>query len=413
MPEAPEHNADTPIPSEVPAPQAATRWRRFLGPMIGLAVLVYLLGFQIDLHDQRISGVLQSVDSESRTATVLLSSGKTAGADWSAVEEFQLPPASSGFQNTEASAIGSTVTIVRHGILHYAGRLSAATIASIFGLLFTVLLLQAWRFQLLFRGVGGQITLFTSLRGLLVGLFYGNVIPAGQVGGDPVKALLIAKWSGSTKAAAFAATLMDRAIGLMCLLLLAVGALLARGWNEQFQRYAWIILGLTAVGLICFGLVLSRRVRRRSGVTSVLKRLPFGDKLSSVSEAIGGFQRHPGVMLLVAALSFASQFLLVTVVYAIGQSIAVVLPYIDYVILVPVANVVASLPLSPPGGWGIGEGAFVLLFGAVGVGAEPAFTLSFVARFSMVLVSLLGFFALLKGKTDAPAPSNSPIKERA
>ena len=58
-----------------------------------------------------------------------------------------------------------------------------------------------------------------------IGLFFNNIIP-GMTGGDLVKAIMVARDHPEQQPAAILSVIIDRIIGLLGLVLVAVGALL-------------------------------------------------------------------------------------------------------------------------------------------------------------------------------------------
>jgi hypothetical protein len=74
---------------------------------------------------------------------------------------------------------------------------------------------------------------------------------------------------------------------------------------------------------------------------------------------------------------------------AIGQGIGMTLDWTDYAVLIPVAGMVAALPISF-GGWGIGEAATVHFFGLRGVAEQKALVLSLTGRLIQLAWALVG-----------------------
>src|SRR5690606_41858330 len=85
--------------------------------------------------------------------------------------------------------------------------------------------IQGLRLSVLMKALGHPAKVLTCQRAFFVGLFYSNVIPGGQIGGDPIKAWILSR--SSTLPHAIAATFMDRAIGGVGVALMAmIGVLL-------------------------------------------------------------------------------------------------------------------------------------------------------------------------------------------
>lgn len=379
--------------------------------VFGVTVIVYLFGWHLDWTDQVLLAEVISVVEETRSVSVEIPGDKRVRVDvaWQDVvggKATQAPDASPGDQ----------LSFYKRGVGHYAQGLGVLTIAGVFGLLILAILVQTYRLKVLFDSAGSRVRFVDALKGFLLGLFYGNVIPAGQIGGDPLKALYIAKRSNNRRTMALAATGADRVIGLCCLLALAITGLLISGWETTLGDQSVVVglfticfFGATAIGM-------SARLQRLFRVHQILERIPMGSKISSMLETVTTIASRPGVLFLAIVLSLSSQVLLVLIVFIIGRDIGVIqVTFWDYLGLTPLANTVASLPGAPPGGWGVGEGAYLLLFGTLGVPAAQAFTLSVVPRLAFIFVSLTGLITVfdretrhLKGELDEVEAADQP-----
>ena len=102
----------------------------------------------------------------------------------------------------------------------------AGTALLILGLTLFALCIQAARLALLYSCGNHSASWPQAFRALLIGLLYGNVIPAGQVGGDPVKAFYLAKLTEGRNSHALTAVIVDRALGLVVLAALAGAGIL-------------------------------------------------------------------------------------------------------------------------------------------------------------------------------------------
>jgi hypothetical protein len=73
----------------------------------------------------------------------------------------------------------------------------------------------------------------------------------------------------------------------------------------------------------------------------------------------------------------------------LGKALGLPLSFVDYTFTVSLVTLVATLPLSI-GGWGVREGATVVLFASLGVAAHAAVTFSVISGLTVVLASLGG-----------------------
>ncbi|MCK6439973.1 MAG: flippase-like domain-containing protein [Planctomycetes bacterium] len=359
---------------------------RVLPPLIAVVTLVYILGFHIEFEDTALSGSVVSVDAAKSLVTLSVED-KRVTVPFEEVPAFTAPAGQ--FAANPGQAVGQTTSFIRHGLLHYLKGIPPWLAIVSFALTLVAILIQVFRMRALLPFA--PMSYGVVLKGTLVGLFYGNVIPAGQVGGDPLKALYLANHGGAGKAEALAAVTIDRLTGLAVLALIAAVALMFTARNIDGPSAA-VVLSLAGGLVFGLSLLLSRRIRKRLGVSWVGKRIPFQGPLRAFMDAFTVYKRAPKSIVKAAIFSLIAQVGLIGSVIAVGEGMEIAnISVAHYALLVPIANIVGSLPGAPPGGWGVGEGAFILLFGAYGVPPEQAIALSVLPRVWILLISLTGF----------------------
>jgi len=374
--------------------------RTLIPVLIGVGVMIYLFGFALTFSDTEQSAQVVAVDLEQQAAEVKLSEGGKTRLPWSALPEMTLAESAGGFAGIEASAIGEQVTVARAGLISQFKRLQFGLLAAVLGLIGAVLSLQAMRLMVLSRAMGHALSFGQAARGMVIGLFYGNVIPAGQVGGDPIKAVYLARMAHTSGSSMMALVFIDRVLGLLAIVLLAGLALVPHIGDARYQLAALAITAVLAVGGCAMLLILSRRLRRLSGLDWLVSKLP-GSPVERFVAAFSSVRGHPSALLLSLAISVVAQIGLG--VCALLTGIFIGIPFeqagvLDYLGTVPVINVVTSVPGAPPGGWGFGEGAYMLFFGVYGVLAEQAVMLSIVPRLGLLAFSLLGLPAIISAR---------------
>lgn len=229
-----------------------------------------------------------------------------------------------------------------------------------------------------------------------LGLFFNLVLP-GLTGGDLPKALLAVRDHPERRADALATVVIDRGVGLWALLLIANAVL----WTTPGFEVLRIPAGLTLLGMtVGLVVVLSPRPRRWIRLDRWVHRLPQGQRLQKLEQAALLYRDRPGELLLSLFLSFGNHLSVILAVWAIGDAFGDALDLRDYVGIVPVANVISSLPLSP-GGWGVGEAVFGTLFERMGDAATIGVAVSITYRLCTVALGLLGgLFLLLPGAPE-------------
>ena len=235
--------------------------------------------------------------------------------------------------------------------------------------------------------------LATLLRLYLVGMFVNLGLPT-MAGGDVVRAELVRRHVG-TRGDAYASILADRLIGLLAVALLAAAAMvfasaLFESDVRRFVAAAALVCALVLALLVPFVI----RLRARAGVG------PFGRFLA----ALLLLARKPRILIASLAIAVAVQALAVAVPIALlAQALAIEVPLAMHLVLVPVVVLVTQVPLAP-GGLGVREAAFVLLYGQIGVPAEAAFSLGLGWSLVLIAFGLAGGVALMLGRNAVEVP---------
>lgn len=270
--------------------------------------------------------------------------------------------------------------------------------------------LMGWRWHRLLRAVELEVSLLDAVRLTFIGGFFNTVVP-GSTGGDVVKAWYAAKRTKRGTRAVLS-VIVDRLMGLVTLLLLASVALavIRRGDALADARLAVILIWVATVGGLT--LLVSPRLRRWLGLEALARRLPFQRVVSEVAAAARLYSEHPATLLFAFGLSLINQVAIASVVWWLARALEIDgVTWIACLALVPLANLFSAIPLVP-GGWGVGELAFVWLFAPLGVAPTEAIGLSVVYRLSFLLVNLPGGLLWILQR-DAPAPEEMAARVSA
>jgi uncharacterized membrane protein YbhN (UPF0104 family) len=155
------------------------------------------------------------------------------------------------------------------------------------------------------------------------------------------------------------------------------------------------VIGLAAAGALAVALALFPRVRAALGLPRLLARLPGRAILAEAGEAAAVYARQPAVLGGAAGLSLASHGLVLGAHALWGGALGDPLPWAAVLAAVPVAQMLQSVP-GLPGGWGVGEFAYLFLLPGAGVPAAQAVALSVTVRIAYVLLSLPGGLLLAR-----------------
>lgn len=213
-------------------------------------------------------------------------------------------------------------------------------------------------------------------------LFFNNFLPS-SIGGDGVRILLVGKQTGNTPAVS-ASVVVERALATASLGLLGLGAGLV---SSHPHPLALGLLGaVSAAGLVLTGLIVSGWLPKkiRTGTGKVARFLvEFSDSAATL-------RRAPGALAASFVLSLVFQGFVAWVTGAVAAGLN--LPFAglpDVVFITSAASVLAMVPLGL-NGYGLREGAFIVLLAPYGVAAAAALTVSVLFALSVSVYSLTG-----------------------
>jgi uncharacterized protein (TIRG00374 family) len=235
--------------------------------------------------------------------------------------------------------------------------------------------LMAWRWLVLLRPVppDQRPSLWRIMRIFFVSTFMGTFLPA-SVGGDVVRAYALSRERVPMSLSA-ASVAMDRALGVVSILLLGAASLVAA--PEQAPPGVAIVMTLGTVA--CLGLAAVIFSERVAGwVAGLLGWLPGAAVrrlAGKLLEAVREYRFHHGALASVLAGSVAVQALRVLQAWLLGLGLGVTAPPAAYFVCIPLILLVMLLPITM-NGLGTSQAAFVWCFGSLGVAPADAFALS-------------------------------------
>ncbi len=228
----------------------------------------------------------------------------------------------------------------------------------------------------------------------LIGMATNLFIP-GLIGGDAARATYLGL-RHRRMTDAIASVVADRGIGLVALFWMAA---LAAVTVSSVRLPSSLIFAVAAIGvflLLGFALapLLIGPLRRLSG------------RIGRASGPLLPYLDRPAALLPPIILSLILQASLALCQYLLAVGMGLKLPISAVLLVVPMANVAASLPLTL-NGLGVREGAYVLLFGMAGVAQQDAVALGLLWFASTMIGGLTGivpFVLTALPQPDAVAP---------
>ncbi|MFZ0547141.1 MAG: lysylphosphatidylglycerol synthase transmembrane domain-containing protein [Candidatus Promineifilaceae bacterium] len=268
--------------------------------------------------------------------------------------------------------IGKAITDVQWGWLALAFVISTAS-----------LVLRAYRWLLLLRGLKVEVSFGRLVELYFVGNFFNAFLPSG-FGGDAVRIMEVARDVPTNIAAG--TVIVDRLTGLLMLFVMALLALPFRP-SDFPQDLFWLVTAVSVIGIIGGIVLLEGSLIRRFGGWLPAKLSPVGDgPIAKLLQAVQG----SGWRAILGALAVSTIFNLFLAGwwYIIGLSIGIKISYFYYLLVVPILSVALLVP--SVSGLGVREYMAPLLFAGAGVEAGSAVAISLLVFLTLRLSSLLG-----------------------
>jgi len=295
-----------------------------------------------------------------------------------------------------------------------------------FAIGFVSILSTFFRWYVLVRAVGLPFRLADSMRLGFIGLFFNTFLP-GSVGGDAIKAWFLAK-EHSRRTLAVATVIMDRAIALWAMVWFVAllggafwlgGQLVGEG-AEQCRKIVVIAWVIVAASMLVWGLLGLLPGRRADLFAERLERLPrVGGHAAELWRAVWIYRCWPRTVYGVMALSLAGFVGFVFLFYYSMLTLwdpgsrQKVPDLMQHFLIVPIGLVIQAMPLFP-GGAGIGELGFGVLYRWLGKSEASGVLGSLVQRVIMWVYGLIGYgvyrrmhLALPPDEPAAPEPDRS------
>jgi len=222
-----------------------------------------------------------------------------------------------------------------------------------------VLFICACRWRLLLRAQGLDYSTAEAYSRTMIGFFF-NQFLIGTTGGDLVKAYMVASEQPGRRSAAVMSVFVDRALGLLVLVAVAMVAIafnvrlvLSQPWLKYL---AVLVVSIFFGSLLCGYVFYSERVRSLSPVRWLLARLPFRGALRTVSQAVYVYKFHPREVRMSVLLSILVHLLIVLMhMFLACALVAGPVNWVSFFFLIPVAQIAMAIPVNPPGALGTGE----------------------------------------------------------
>ena len=272
---------------------------------------------------------------------------------------------------------------VADGIANISWALFAAATAIYFGGFMLATVRWEWLLHAAHLGVGFG----PALRAYLIGMFANNLLPSGY-GGDAVRAWVVAG-TGKPLARSVTSVIVDRTSALACLIVLAWVAVVIKAGDVPGEVV--VLLAIATALAVLAGLV-GLLVARRSGLGRFLPDAvrPYTGEVAKVLRV---YERDRSLLAKVIGIGLVYQATVLVAFWLIAEGLDLGIDPAVLAIVVPPILLASVLPISVAG-FGVREGAFVVLLGEFGVSSADATLLSLLAVTSVAIASLPGGLAI-------------------
>jgi uncharacterized membrane protein YbhN (UPF0104 family) len=271
------------------------------------------------------------------------------------------------------------------------------------------------RWYFLVRAQELPFTLANAARLGLVGFSLNTLLP-GAIGGDLIKAAFIAR-EQSRRTVAVATVLLDRALGLwglIWLVTLAGLAFLVMGnaaltTDATVLGYVFTVFGIAAGSLLVWFLLGALPQGRADRFAGRLAGIPkVGHSLAEFWRAFWLYRCKGGSIALAVVLAIFNHTCLVIAfffaahVFQTPGAEADIPTLSQHFLLVPLAQAIQTLPLSP-GGVGVGEFVYGKLYELLGYAESSGVLAALAFRLVILAMAMTGYAVYLQMRPNLPA----------
>jgi uncharacterized protein (TIRG00374 family) len=224
----------------------------------------------------------------------------------------------------------------------------------------------------------------------LVGEFFNNVTPAGGMGGEPVKAMILKRRYGVGFKAGAASLLIGKTVNMIALVIfLAVGFFFIIESEKTpilYKTVGGTGLAVFALSIVAFFVI--QRGRFTSRLCAWLSSLPGGYRIAHRVEQIREFDdmlvkfysQHKKRFLMGVVLALINWLLGIAEVWAISWYLGHPISFTDAWIIEAAIQLVRTAVFIMPASIGVQEGTFLLFYAAITGSAELGMAVALVRR---------------------------------
>jgi len=248
--------------------------------------------------------------------------------------------------------------------------------------------LAVYKWQLLLAGLGLRVPFGSLFRTATSGAFVAFFVPSA-LSADLYKGIATTRSLGAGAQVA-SSIVLERLLGIASIV---VVGLLCLGWLPRAIAGldTAATLGIAALVLVGgMGAFLHADAILRAVESHLPRRLAgLAGRLEELARAFGAYRSERAILAATFALSVAIQFARSTAAFFVARAIGDATPYWAFPVFVPYVYLVNLLPFATSR-LGLEQGAFVVLFAAVGMPADVAVAVSLLSVLASLVVAVPG-----------------------
>jgi uncharacterized membrane protein YbhN (UPF0104 family) len=255
--------------------------------------------------------------------------------------------------------------------------------------------ISVWRWNRLLRAQHIEVEPRRLTESIWVSMFFNNFLPS-NIGGDVVRIADTAPAAGS-KTLATTVVLVDRALGLSALVVIASSGAIAAslvGVHIPGARWLWMASALGAAAAISV-MAMPQLVGHALMPIRALNKPWLTERAQRLEDAVIKFRNAPTALAGAFAGALVVQITVVAFYLLTAEGLSVPLPIFLGAVLIPVSLVVQMAPVSI-NGFGLREAVFAFFFRRFGLPTDAAVALSLVSTGMVMGLSLIGGFFFLR-----------------
>ena len=257
-------------------------------------------------------------------------------------------------------------------------------------------LIRNYAWQLILRKQKINVSFFKSLKIFLIGYFYGSITP-GYIG-QFMRIPYLKDETGEPVGKLFVNSIVEEAVHTMSLyIMMIVGAFFIVDKIPEALPIACIVLFIT---ILIYGFFIKKERGEKTFHFLITFLIPKKFKPYFTNFVDTFYNDFPDVKSLVLpfVVVIPTWIIIYSQIYILGLSLDIEVPYLTFLLLYSIANMVAFIPITSAG-LGTREATLIFLFSFFGVSPEKALVLSLAGH--LLTDVLTGFYGFILSVTES------------